>query len=267
MIEHHGLFERASRSGRHVNLYEEDRELFSALPKEGRLEARARAVAPLLELERGRWDTRGNGVGISATCLGLLVLDGLLVHSVAVGTEPRSELVGAGDVVRPWEHDDDVASVPFRSSWDVVHRARIAVLDGRIVALACRWPQLMPAVIGRATRRSRWLALQLALAKLRRVDDRLMLFFWHMADRSGRVRPDGVHVPLPVTHDVLAQLIGVQRPTVTSALRRLTDAGLVHRQPDKTWLLRPQPPAPVDTGGNPMSTAAARSTDDHSSPA
>jgi CRP-like cAMP-binding protein len=109
----------------------------------------------------------------------------------------------------------------------------------------------MSAVIGRATRRSRWLALQLAVAELRRVDDRLMLFFWHMADRWGRVRPDGVLVPLPVTHDVLAQLIGVQRPTVTSAIRRLSDAGLIRRQPDKAWLLRPKPPpSPVRDRSN-----------------
>jgi CRP/FNR family cyclic AMP-dependent transcriptional regulator len=246
MNERNDLFDRAFRPGRTVHLVDEDPDLFSGLPEQARLEARARAVVPLLELERGRWDGRANG---------LLVIDGLLVHSVTVGSEPRSELVGAGDVIRPWEQDDDAASVPFESRWDVVKRARIAVLETRFIALVCRWPQLMPTLIGRATRRSRWLALQLAVAKLRRVDDRLMLFFWHMADRWGRVRPDGVLVPLPVTHDVLAQLIGVQRPTVTSALRRLSDAGLIYRQPDKTWLLRPEPPAsPIGDRANGAST-------------
>jgi CRP/FNR family transcriptional regulator, cyclic AMP receptor protein len=204
----------------------------------------------LLELDRGPWDAPANGVGDFATCLGLLVLDGLLLHSITVGNGPRSELVGAGDVIRPWEHEDEAASVPFVSRWEVIQSTRIAVLDARFIALACQWPELMSAVIGRATRRSRWLALQLAVAKLRRVDDRLMLFFWHMADRWGRVRPDGVVVPLPVTHDVLAQLIGVQRPTVTSAVRRLSDAGLVNRQPDRTWLLRPEPPSLADVGRN-----------------
>jgi CRP/FNR family transcriptional regulator, cyclic AMP receptor protein len=248
-------FERAFRHGRTVHVLEEDRDLLSIVPEQGRPEARSRVV-PLLELERGPWDGRGNGV-VSGPCLGLLVLDGLLVHSVAVDSEPRSELVGAGDLIRPWEQDDDAASVPFESSWEVVHRARLAVLEVRFIALVCRWPQLMPAVIGRATRRSRWLALQLAVAKLRRVDDRLMLFLWHMADRWGRVRPDGVVVPLPVTHDVLAQLIGVQRPTVTSALRRLSSAGLVDRQPDKSWLLRSDPPAPA-LRGRPSERLAAQ---------
>jgi CRP/FNR family transcriptional regulator, cyclic AMP receptor protein len=245
------MLARAHRPSHSVNLFEEDRDLFSALPERGRLEARSRTVVPLLELGHGPWEVRANGIGSSPACLGLLVLDGLLLHSVAVASQPRSELVGAGDVIRPWEYDDDAASVPFESSWEVVQRARVAVLETRFVALVCRWPQLMPAVIARATRRSRWLALQLAVAKLRRVDDRLMLFLWHMADRWGRVRPDGVLVPLAVSHEVLAQLIGVQRPTVTSALRRLSDAGLIQRRPDRTWLLRAEPPAsPLDRNAN-----------------
>lgn len=240
MTERGDLFDRAFGQARTVHVLEEDRDLLWEIPEEDRLEASSRATVPLLEIGRGRWDMPARSY---AGCLGLLVLDGLLLHSVTVGREPRSELVGSGDMIRPWEQEDGAASVPFESCWEVVYEARIAVLEWPFVALVRRWPQLMPALIGRATRRARWLALQLAVADLRRVDDRLMLYLWHMADRWGRVRRDGVLVPLPVTHDVLAQLIGVQRPTVTSALRRLSDAGLIRRQDDKTWLLRRKPPA------------------------
>jgi CRP/FNR family cyclic AMP-dependent transcriptional regulator len=242
MSKRDAFFDRAFGSERPVRVLDEDPELFSSLPERARLEARARAVAPLLQLDRGPWNARVDGVQDFGDCLGLLVLDGLVLHSVVVAHEPRSELVGPGDVIRPWEYDDEDASVPFESSWEAVQPARIAVLDGRFVAVACQWPQLMPALIARATRRSRWLTLQLAVTDLRRVDDRLMLFLWHMADRWGRVRPDGVLVPLPVTHDVLAQLIGVQRPTVTSGLRRLVDAGRIRRLPNRNWLLSPVPP-------------------------
>ena len=243
MSERGDLFDRAFGHTRMVYVFEEDRELLWEVPDDERPEARSRGAAPLLELDSGRWETPASAVEDYPACLGLLVLDGLLLHSVTVGREPRSELVGSGDVIRPWEEEDKAASVPFESCWEVVDPARLAVLEARFAVLVRRWPRLLPALIGRATRRSRWLALQLAVAELRRVDDRLMLFFWHMADRWGRVRPDGVVVPLPVTHDVLAQLIGVQRPTVTSALGRLSDAGLIQRQADKTWLLRPDPPA------------------------
>ena len=263
MSERGDIFDRAFRHRRTVRVFDEDRDLLAEVPADERPHARSQAAVPLLELQCGDWDASADDPDGHRACLGLLVLDGLLLHSVTVGREPRSELVGAGDVIRPWEYDDDAASVPFESTWEVVHPGRIAVLDSSFGALVCRWPQLMPALIGRATRRSRWLALQLAVAELRRVDDRLMLFFWHMADRWGRVRLDGVLVPLPVTHDVLAQLIGVQRPTVTSAIRRLSDAGLIRRQPDKTWLLRPGPPPSLlrcrTNGASTAADAAAHS--------
>jgi DNA-binding GntR family transcriptional regulator len=41
---------------------------------------------------------------------------------------------------------------------------------------------------------------------------------------------------------VLAQLVCAQRPTVTSALKRLSDQGQIRRRNDKTWLLAPEPP-------------------------
>jgi CRP/FNR family transcriptional regulator, cyclic AMP receptor protein len=252
------MFDRASRRGRVVRMIDEDAELFAGIPEPARRAVGARAIAPLIELERGPWDAGANGAATGGS-IGLLVLDGMLLHSVRVGTEPRSELLGAGDVIRPWDGGDG-ESVPFQTSWEVVQPARIAVLDGRFAVLAGRWPQLTAALIARATRRARGLALQLAVTDLRRVDERLMLFFWQMADRWGRVRPDGVLVPLPVTHDVLARLVGVQRPTVTSALRRLSDAGRLHRLPDKTWLLDPRPSGltrPDQSRGNGRGTAVA----------
>jgi hypothetical protein len=257
MTQTSAFFARAFDEDAPVRVFEEDRDLFAGLPPEGQLEARARAVAPMLRLARGRWDPGVGGLSDHDSCLGLLVLEGLLVHSLVVASEPRSEVVGPGDVLRPWQEHDEVPSVPFRSAWEVVHPARLAFLDARFTAFACRWPKLVVAIVGRTIRRSHWLALQLAIADLRRVDDRLMLFFWHLADRWGRVRPDGVLVPVPVTHDVLAQLVCAQRPTVTSALKRLSDAGRISRRPDKTWLLAPEPPpAPARTRPSPRAATA-----------
>jgi CRP/FNR family cyclic AMP-dependent transcriptional regulator len=121
----------------------------------------------------------------------------------------------------------------------------VAVLDARFVAVARRWPQVLVAIVGRTVQRSHRLCVQLAIADLRRVDDRLLLFFWHLADRWGRVGPDGILVPLTVTHDVLAQLVCAQRPTVTSALQRLSKRGVLLRRRDRTWVLDPEPPRTV----------------------
>jgi CRP/FNR family transcriptional regulator, cyclic AMP receptor protein len=236
------FFERAFGDEPPVRLLDEDPDLFAGLPSRGQLEARARAVAPVIRLERGPWAADVSDVCDPDSCVGVLVLDGLLVHSVVVAHEPRSEIVGPGDLLRPWQQETEIASVPFASDWQVVHTARLAVLDNRFLAFAARWPQLLSAIVERTVRRSHRLSLQLAITDLRRVDERLMLFFWHLADRWGRVGPDGVSVPLPVTHDVLAQLVCAQRPTVTSALTRLTDDGRIRRRTDKTWLLAPEPP-------------------------
>jgi hypothetical protein len=235
------FFDRALREEPLARLVDEDPDLFAALPPHARLDARARAVAPVIGLERGPWSPP---VHDPSGALGLLVLDGLLIHTTVVAHEPRGEIVGPGDVLRPWQQEPDVASVPFASEWQVVDRARLALLDSRFVAFAARWPTLFSTIVERTVRRANWLALQLAITDVRRVEDRLMLFFWHLADRWGRVGPDGVAVPLPVTHDVLAQLVCAQRPTVTSALRRLRDQGRLLRRPDKTWLLAAEPPAP-----------------------
>jgi CRP/FNR family transcriptional regulator, cyclic AMP receptor protein len=242
----HGFFDRAFAEAPLVRLCDEDPDLFADLPPNGRADARARAVAPAFALGRGPWNRDMAGICDPDNCLGLLLVDGMLVHSVTVAHEPRSEVLGPGDVLRPWDEDGTVASVQFKSEWEVVVPTRLAVLDARVLAFAARWPQFTLSVIGRTVRRSHWLALQLAINDLRRVDDRLLLFLWHLADRWGRVRPDGVLVPLPVTHDVLAQLVCAQRPTVTSAIRRLTEAGRLRRRRDRTWLLSPdtQPPAP-----------------------
>jgi CRP-like cAMP-binding protein len=113
----------------------------------------------------------------------------------------------------------------------------VALLDRRVTALVGQVPELNTALFGRAMRRSRWLALHLAIRCLRRIDVRLLVLFWHLADRWGRVTPAGVVLPLPFTHDLLGRLVGAQRPTVTTALGQLADRGLVSRRADGSWLL------------------------------
>lgn len=225
-----------------MRLADADPSLFGGLQGRELEDARARAMVPAVMLPRGPWE---NPSELPASdldaCLGVLVLDGVLLRSVVVASDPRSELVGPGDLVRPWQ-EDELASVPFEARWEVIRPARLAVLDARFAALACRWPMLTLAVVGRLVRRSRWLTLQLAISDLRRVDERLMVFFWHVADRWGRVGPEGVTVPLPVTHEVLSQLVCAQRPTVSTALKRLADEGRLRRKRDRTWLLAPEPP-------------------------
>ena len=51
----------------------------------------------------------------------------------------------------------------------------------------------------------------------------------------------GVKLPLPLSHGLLAGIVGARRPTVSTALGALRDQGLVERT-EGGWLLHGDPP-------------------------
>jgi CRP/FNR family transcriptional regulator, cyclic AMP receptor protein len=116
-----------------------------------------------------------------------------------------------------------------------------ALLDLRFAARVGLYPEVAGALLGRAMQRSRTLAVNMAIAHYQRTDRRLLLLFWHLADRWGRVTPDGIRLRLPVTHQLLADLVAARRPSVTSALQVLMREGLIERV-DDGWLLHGEPP-------------------------
>ena len=67
----------------------------------------------------------------------------------------------------------------------------------------------------------------LALLQLSPVETRLHVLFWHLAERWGHVTPDGVSVRMRMSHKLLGQLVGCRRTSVTTALRRIAESGLV----------------------------------------
>src|SRR5262249_13955877 len=92
----------------------------------------------------------------------------------------------------------------------------------------------------RMAERSARQAVMQAVCHNPRVDARLRGLFWHLADRWGRVTSAGVVLPLRLTHDSLARLVGAQRPTVSTALKGLHDAGEITRRRDGAWVLLPE---------------------------
>lgn len=67
--------------------------------------------------------------------------------------------------------------------------------------------------------------LAVAIALEPRIDRRLLLKLRQLADRWGRVTPDGVRLDLRLTHQELANMVGAARESVTLALGRLAAAG------------------------------------------
>ena len=225
-----------------IRLLEAQPDLGEGLSPEDEADARRHVVALLDSVDPGPWEP-SERYTLDPAFFGLLVVDGMLSRDVELGGRRCSELLGPGDLLRPWDYDEgDAASVPSESAWSVLEPARLAVLDARFARVACRYPELVAKLIGRTLRRSRWLAILLTISSMPRVDARVQALFWHLADRWGRVTLDGVVVPVRLTHDMIGRLVGAHRPSVTTALSELSRAGRISRLPEG-WLLRGGPPS------------------------
>jgi len=208
----------------------------------GELErARREALARVVRLSTGEWDA-GAALEVDSHHRGFMIVDGLMSRTVDVLGRRCCELIGHGDVMRPWQWDDEGSHVRAEVGWVVLEPARLAVLDHGLVKRIVPWPQLGVELFNRGTRRAHHLAVALAIAYHQRVDDRLLLMLWHLAERWGRVHPDGVVVPLPLSHQRLADLIGAHRPSVTTAMGELTRARTLSRRDDGDWVLHGAPP-------------------------
>ena len=145
-------------------------------------------------------------------------------------------------MLRPWTWDAEGSHVQAEVGWQVLEETSLAVLDHGLVERIMPWPAIGVELFNRGTRRAHHLAVALAIAHHPRVDDRLLLTLWHLAERWGRVTPTGILVPLPLGHQRLADLVGAHRPSVTSALGELTRAGTISRRDDGDWVLHGAPP-------------------------
>lgn len=79
--------------------------------------------------------------------------------------------------------------------------------------------------------------LAVAIALEPRVERRLLLKLRQLAERWGRVTPDGIRLDLRLTHQELANMVGAVRESVTIALGRLASAGEIEVR-NRTLLIR-----------------------------
>lgn len=191
--------------------------------------ARGAVRAGTLGLRRGVWDAAADAAEHAAS--GFVIVEGAILRRVVVGHREGAELLGAGDLIQPaTESEGDV-------TWRAVADTTLAVVDARVLAEAGAFPELLTALLTAATTRTNTVARQLVMAQWSSADDRLMATFRVLAERWGVVTPDGVALPSFLTHSVLAPLVGARRPSVTTALKRLTGTGLVRRAADGRWIV------------------------------
>lgn len=125
------------------------------------------------------------------------------------------------------------------------------------------WPQLerLLAIPGVAATLFRGLGTALRLrqdatsyfANVHHVD-RVRQKLVQLAREFGRVNPDGIRIELPLTHDLLAEMVGSARETVTRGLDELQRNGFVAREGHTYTLLIP--PEALELPGE-ISPAAA----------
>lgn len=211
-----------------------DADLADELELRLRLAARPAATAVTFDVEVGDVSLV-DWLAVAAPGPGVLVLDGVLVAQVSVGGRTAAELVGSGDLLQPIHRTEDEL-VGCELSWRALVPSRVALLDAGFAERVSAWPQISRALLRRAGRRTRALNVQRAICAQPRLEVRLALLLWHLAARWGRVEPGGIRLPLPLTHALLGRLVGAERPSVSHALSRLSQAGLVTGHGDE-WHL------------------------------
>jgi CRP-like cAMP-binding protein len=264
--EHRAMFDRRSPfrpamgqgdTTHGIRLLVVDAELGGSLEGEELERAREQVVLPGIDLEPGilTLEQLRQAPGVRGSLHGFLVIEGALTVNLRMSGRTCTRLVGARELLLLDGVEGD--SIPIDWDWRVLAPARLALLDGRLQAIARHWPRLMGAILERAAQQTRNAFLQQAISQLPRVEERLLALFWSIADRQGVVRPDGVWLELSATHETLAHMVGAQRPTVTLGLTRLADSGLASAE-NGGWLISrdsldafARPPSALD------STAAA----------
>jgi CRP-like cAMP-binding protein len=225
---------------RFARVLEEDPALGEGLDAAQLASAAEVARAAVIQLSPGEWQPETWPTAVR-NGFGLLVLDGLLLRRVRLGDRVGVELLSTGDLLRPWQREDAVSSVPRHLGWQVLEPCRLAVLDIDFAQRTNAFPQIPAALIARAISRSRHFAVNMAIVQQPKVEARLHMLLWHLADRWGTVTRDGVFLPVRLTQTVLAALVAAQRPTVSSALATLERDHRVTRT-NRGWLLHGAPP-------------------------
>jgi CRP/FNR family transcriptional regulator, cyclic AMP receptor protein len=211
-----------------------DDELAEACDVRARVAARQLATARVLQVGVGDCDLTA-WLDLAGTGPGLLILDGLLAFDTRTGDRVATELIGAGDLIQaPSLPIDEV--LERTCHWRALRPTRFALLDGDFTDRVRPFPQITHSLLNRACRRATDLDVLRAITSQPRLEVRLVLLLWHLAARWGRVEPSCVRLCLPLTHRLIGHLVAAERPSISHALKRLAQAGLVSGPADDLHL-------------------------------
>src|SRR6266545_4234705 len=75
-------------------------------------------TVPTRVLDAGPWDPHEGYAGV-APVVGLLIVDGIVTRDLVFAGRTTTELLGAGDLLRPWDDDNQFDALPFSVTWNV----------------------------------------------------------------------------------------------------------------------------------------------------
>jgi len=211
-------------------------ELGASLRSERLAEAQATAQATAIDVPRGVRSAE-ELTGGREVPYGVLLLDGLAKRTIVLDGVVSAQLLGPGELVRVAGDASGPALLPTDIRWTVLEPLTLALLDEHFLLTVRRWPEIVAALFERLAAQEERRDVHRALLQLPRVEDRVHALLWLLAERWGRVTPQGVTLRLRLTHDLIGQLVGAKRPTVSLALKELEERGTIHRRDDGSWLL------------------------------
>ena len=233
-----------------VALLEVDPDFDRVVPAEDReLAARALTLP-------ARMHASGAVVGCAPEDVAVVIILGAVWRELRVGHGASPQLLGPGSVLLCDPRPAELLSLTLRAT--ALVDTEVAVLDRRFLMASARWPELVGVVHSRVADQQRDLAVQGAICQFPRVDERIVGLLWHLAERWGRVGPEGVRLPIALTHATLGRFVGARRPTISLALTELRERGVVDRDVDGSWILRGDPPPPAADAAVPPPDVVAR---------
>src|SRR3954462_7654041 len=115
-----------------VRLLDADPELAGGLSDDALELARAVVLAPVEPIDEGMWQPQLPDRPDQH--LGFLVLEGVLFRRVVFAERESAELLGPGDLLRPWQRLRSVSELGMPAGWTVVEAGASAVLYQPITA-------------------------------------------------------------------------------------------------------------------------------------
>jgi len=97
-------------------------------------------VVRAFRLPSGRW--AGELTASVSRGIGLLVLEGLLLRRVGIDGRYGAELLGEGDLIRPWQGEGARPALRRTTGWQVLKPTRLAVLDENAERQFAAYPEL-----------------------------------------------------------------------------------------------------------------------------